>query len=150
MQRSSITLVTIFLFAVTFALGGCDSDSMDDDSAGQPAFEDGIVATFDVLGSDYRIWITNENTIDQVMAVQNGTSDATVPSGVVLPGPGEEDHNEPWSWHISPEAIQMVENAPDTCDGTPQYVEQNVPYFVDENVNYCPSSAVLVDVEDYR
>jgi len=150
MHRTSLSILAGFLFTAMIALAGCDSDSMDDESPDETPIEGGIVATFDVSGSEYRIWITNENTIDQVLALQAGTSDANIPNGTILRGPGTADHNDPWSWHISPEEIEMAEITIEVCDGNPTFVEENVNTFVDDVGHYCPWSAELVDIEDYR
>lgn len=129
------------------SLAGCDSDANDIKDS---QLDGGILATFDVSGTEYRIWITNETTIDQVLALQAGTSDANIPNGEILRGPGRTDHNDPWSWHISPENIEMAELTIELCDGNPTFVEENVDYFVNTVGNYCPWSAELVDVEDFR
>lgn len=110
----------------------------------------GILAEFDVSGERFRVWITNEDTIEQVLALRDGTSQASIPNGRILHGAGKADHNAPWSWHLDPEDIQMAEATIEVCDGAPHYVEANVDEFVDTVERYCPWGAELVSVEDYR
>ena len=112
--------------------------------------EGGILATFSVTGQQYKIWVTNEDTIDAILALDAGEAIGNIPNGSIHHGPGEDNHNAPWSWHIDPEDIVMAEVTIELCDGTPQFVEDNVDYFVDSVGGYCPWSAELVDVEDYR
>ncbi len=45
------------------------------------ALSGGILATFDVVGEKYSIFITNKETIQQVLALKRGASQATIPSG---------------------------------------------------------------------
>jgi hypothetical protein len=49
-----------------------------------PRLDDGVLATFDVNGERYSIFITNTQTIDQVIALWNGQSNANIPSGRVI------------------------------------------------------------------
>ena len=44
----------------------------------------------------------------------------------------------------------MAEVAVEVCDATPSYVEANQDYFVDVVGSYCPWSAQLVGLVDYR
>jgi hypothetical protein len=110
----------------------------------------GILATFDVVGDTYKIWITNPATIDQVIALAEGESEANIPNGRIEYGPGQGDHNAPYSWHIDPEEVEMAEFTIELCDAEPSFVEENVEYFVDTVGWYCPWGAELVGYEDYR
>jgi hypothetical protein len=110
----------------------------------------GIVATFSVSGEQYSIWVTNEETIDAILALQAGASIGNIPNGLIRHGPGKANHNAPWSWHIDPEEIVMAEVTIELCDGRPSYVEANVDEFVNNVKRYCPWGATLVSVEDYR
>lgn len=110
----------------------------------------GILATFEVVGERFRVWITNPQTIEQVLALQAGESRANIPNGLIRRGPGQGDHNAPYSWHLDPEEIEMAEMTMELCDGTPSFVEENVGEFVDNVGRFCPWSAQLVEVEDHR
>ena len=110
----------------------------------------GILATFESQGQRFRVWVTNPSTIEQVLALQRGESRASIPNGRILRGPGQGDHNAPWSWHLDPQDVEMAEATIEVCDGAPQYVEDNLDEFVDTVGRYCPWGAKLVGVEDYR
>lgn len=114
----------------------------------KPALSGGVLATFDVNGEKYSIFITNIDTIDQVLALERGQSMATIPSGRLLRG--AEDYNRPWSWHIDSEDIEMAEVTMELCDGTPSQVEANLDYWIDNVQRFCPWGAILTAVEDYR
>ena len=103
----------------------------------------GIVATFDVVGETFRAHIENPTTIQQVLALQQGQSTATIPVGALRPG---EEYNTGWSWHTDPWEIEMAEVAIELCDGRPSYVEAELDYWLNTVGTYCPWSAALVDV----
>jgi hypothetical protein len=115
-----------------------------------PVLRGGILATFDVVGEDFKVWVTNPATIQQILDLQSGTSDANIPSGRILRGPGKAKHNAPYTWHLDPQDIDMAEMTIEVCDAEPSYVEQNVAEFVDNVKRYCPWSAKLIAVEDFR
>jgi hypothetical protein len=110
----------------------------------------GLLATFDVVGEEFSVWVTNPQTIEQILDLQSGASQANIPNGVILRGSGKADHNAPWGWHLDPEQIEMAEVTVEVCDGTPSFVEEELDYFVEDVGRYCPWSAQLVAVEDYR
>ena len=114
----------------------------------QPTSRAGVLATFDVHGERYRIFITNEETIEELYAVQRGDSQATIPSGRLIKG--GVAYNAPWNWHIDPGDVHMAEITIELCDGTPSMVEDDLDYWVDTVQRFCPWGAKLLDVQDYR
>lgn len=110
----------------------------------------GVLATFEVTGERFQVWVTNQEAIQQILDLQAGKSPATIPNGRILRGPGQGDHNAPWGWHLDSEDIHMAEMTIELCDGAPSFVESEVDYFVDTVQRYCPWSAQLVEVKDYR
>lgn len=110
--------------------------------------EGGILATFRVIDEKYSIFVTNEDTIEQIFAVHRGESRATIPSGRVVRGP--VPYNQPWSWHIDPEEVGMAELTIELCDGKPSHLEADLDYWVDTVRFFCPWSARIERVEDFR
>lgn len=137
MQRRSLFGIPLFLAA----LAGCGTDP-----AAPPRLEGGVLATFDVLGEEFRVWTDDRNAIEQLIALRNGT----IPAGRVVRGPGRADHNEPWSWHVDPDDFQIVEQTFEICDGRPSLVEENLTHWIDTVERYCPWAAELTELEDYR
>ena len=113
-----------------------------------PEFEAGVLATFSVQSERYSIFITNPRTVEDVIALWNGRSNAKIPSGRVLKG--RVDYNKAWSWHIDSEDIHMAEATIELCDGLPSYVEAHLDEWIETVGYFCPWSAVLVDLKDYR
>ena len=109
-----------------------------------------MLLTFDVVGERFSVWITNQSAIDQALALQRGTSDAKIPVGRLRRGPGQGSHNVPYRWHMDPDDIAFAQVAIEVCDGTPSFVDDNVDYFADVVVRYCPWLARLVRLDDYR
>jgi hypothetical protein len=141
-----LVLLWTMLATVALALAGCGWTDDDDDDA----LDGGLLATFDVVGEEFKVWVTNPTTIEQILALEAGESSANIPNGRILRGAGEDDYNTPWSWHLDPEDIEMAEMTTEVCDAAPNYVEDNVDEFVDVVQRYCPWSAELVAVEDFR
>ena len=110
----------------------------------------GILATFDVVGEEFKVWVTNPETIEAILALQAGKSQATIPNGAIRRGAGQGDHNAPWSWHLDPDDIEMAEMTIELCDGAPSFVEDELDYFMDTVKRYCPWGARLIKVEDLR
>lgn len=135
-----LALAFILIFSALFLLSCSSPES--------PELEGGILVTFDVQGERYKIFITNEETIDQVYALQAGESNASIPSGKLLRG--QVSYNKPWSWHIDSEDIEMAEFTIELCDGLPSHVEENLDYWVDTVGRFCPWSAELVSIKDYQ
>lgn len=135
----STTLIALILAS------GCDSPAAPDDE-----LEGGILATFSVSGETFRVWMTNPDAIEQVLALRQGTSRANIPNGALKTGPGRGNHNRPYSWHLDPDDIAMAEMTIELCDGRPSWVEANRDRFVAEVGRYCPWSAELRQIADYR
>jgi len=114
----------------------------------QPVLSGGVLATFDVVGEQYSVFITNKETILQVFALQRGESQATIPSGRIIRG--SVSYNQPWSWHIDPEDVHMAEMTIELCDGLPSHVEGDLNYWVDTVQRFCPWGAKLIQVQDFR
>lgn len=60
---------------------------------------------------------------------------------------GDGGHNTGWSWHFVPGEWDLVEISAEVCDGTPQMVENDLDYWVDQIGYFCPwSSRVFSEV----
>ena len=113
-------------------------------------FKHGVLAKFSVGGDEFKIWITNNDTIKQIFDLQQGRGFTTIPIGPILAGPGYNDHNAPWKWHLDPEKTKMAEVAMELCDGTPSQIEADLDRWINKVKSFCPWSAKLINVQDYR
>ncbi len=123
-----------------------------DDPAGPdaPGLEGGVLATFRVVDEKFSVWTDDPEAIAQLEARWNGNSQASIPTAPVRAGAGKADHNAPWSWHLDPDSLQMAELTMEVCDGRPSMVEENLSYWTDTVGRYCPWSAELIELEDFR
>ncbi|MEZ5318076.1 MAG: hypothetical protein R2752_11800 [Vicinamibacterales bacterium] len=110
----------------------------------------GVLATFAVDQVRFRVFVTDPTAIDQLLALRQGTSRASIPNGRILRGPGAGGHNAPYSWHLDDRDIELAETAIELCDGSPRYVESHVADYVDTVGRYCPWGAALVTLVDLR
>ena len=113
-----------------------------------PLLSGGILVTFFVEGEEYKIFVENEETIDDILAVQSGESQAKIPSGKIIGEP--VFYNEPWSWHIDPQDIHMAEFTIEVCSGLPSHVENDLDYWVNTVGRFCPWSAEIIEIRDFR
>ena len=141
-MRVSRRWIVPFVFC---GVAGCADDGV----APDVELEGGVLATFRGGGETFRVWTTNPQTIEDLYALKAGTSQAEIPNGPILVGPGQGDHNLPWSWHLDPEQVEMAENTVEVCDGTPSYVEGNLSAWLSLG-HYCPWGTVLVKLRDFR
>lgn len=137
----------LLLAGLLMIMSGCDEDPGE---IGHPDLEGGVLATFQVTGEVFKVWITDLATVQQILDLEAGYGQATIPNGELLPGPGAGSHNDPWSWHLDPEKTHMAETTIEVCDGRPSFVEADLDYWLSTVGRYCPWNAELVDVEDFR
>src|SRR5690606_871351 len=112
--------------------------------------EGGVVATFDVSGTSFKVFVTNPTAIARLVAIDAGGDLGQIPNGPILRGPGAGGHNAPFAWHLDPDETEIVDVAIELCDGSPSYVQDHLDEFVDVVGRYCPWGAKLVRLDDYR
>jgi hypothetical protein len=129
---------------------GCGGYSPSEPSPPADELRGGVLATFTVGPEQFKVWITNSAAIERVLALRAGGEGGGIPNGKIHRGNGHAGHNAPFSWHLDPDDIQVVDVAIELCDGRPSYVEQHVAEYVDTINRYCPWGAKLSAVQDYR
>lgn len=129
------------LLAAAWLLGSCHA-------AGDPDLKGGVLAVFAVQEERFAVFTTNPATCEQIIALRDGRSLASIPNGRVRRG--QVPYNLPWSWHIDPDDVAMAEATIELCDATPSYIEAHLDEWLNTVVRFCPWSARLVSVTDYR
>jgi hypothetical protein len=140
--KRQILIITITIMVVLL-ISACRVDTNDE-------LQGGVLAEFQVIDETFKVWVTNPNTIQQLYDLQDGISQANIPNGRIHHGPGQANHNEPWSWHLDPEDIEMAEMTMELCDGALWFIEEEVNYFVETVQRFCPWEATLVSLEGFR
>ncbi len=133
------------LAVVMAVLPACGSSS----TVPEDLLEGGILATFRVSQEEFRVWVTNEETIQQILDLRDGQSTANIPNGVLHEGQGQADHNAPWAWHMDPIDIEMADATIEVCDGRPSLVDSLLEDYLTVG-RFCPWGAELVGVQDFR
>ncbi len=131
--------------AAVLSLAGCLPDLMDPDEQ-ESELDGAFLATFKVEEETFRVWVTNQNTMHELTLLATGDTDETIPIGALLPGPGLEDHNLPWSWHLDPAQTILADTADVACNDIPSAVEDDLSNWLDQGW-YCPWSAELIGLE---
>ncbi len=155
LMKKSLRLSIVFIVLAAMVLSACANMPPMPTPAASPEptvnpLGGGILATFRVVDEEFSVWVTNPATIQQILDLRDGKSEDSIPNGVIRRGAGEGDANAPYGWHLGPEQIEMAAFTIEVCDAEPSYVEANIDEFVDVVGRYCPWSAELVDVVDYR
>ena len=99
------------------------------------------VATFQVVGEQYKIELATPELVAHAEALLAGEDVASIPLGRVVRD--DPSVNAPWSWHIDPATLEFADMTIEVCDGLPSYVE-------DETVtspDYCPWSAKIIAID---
>ena len=91
----------------------------------------------DVVGERFVLRTTHGPTIELAEANLRGEN-TMFPLGPLRPGHG--GFNQPWTWHLDPEATRFVEIAIEVCDGRPSYVEAHQADYG----TYCPWGAKVI------
>lgn len=100
-----------------------------------------VIATFQVVGEQYKIELATPELVAHAEALLAGEAVASIPNGVVVrDDPGV---NAPWSWHIDPATLEFADMTIEVCDGLPSHVEDGVV----TSDRYCPWSAELVSID---
>jgi len=120
---------------------GCGQDPVRD------PLTSGVLATFRVGDDIFKVWITDEDALADVIAWWGGNMSKTIPDGKLNLGPGTVGYNQPWAWHLDQDDIVIRETAPDTCNGTPTEVNESLGEWLDDPGRYCPHDAELILLE---
>jgi len=102
------------------------------------ALAGGVLATFEVEGERFKVWVTNPAAIEALYEIDEGIGTASTPNGRLCAGSGTGRHNAPWHWHLDPKDIEIVDITAELCDAEPSYVEANRREFIRVVGRYCP------------
>jgi hypothetical protein len=94
--------------------------------------------------------VTNPAAIEALYALDEGTGTTTIPNGRLRAGPDTGRHNAPWRWHLDPKDIEIVDITAELCDAEPSYVEANRREIIRVVGRYCPWTADVVELKDFR
>lgn len=117
------------LVALAMSAAGCGKD--DPVSPGEhPIFE------IEQAGERFHIAVADEAVAATLEALRLSGQAAGVINGELLAGDG--GFNQPWSWHMDPATIEVVDMSMELCDGRPSFVEDELEYWLQTVKRYCP------------
>jgi hypothetical protein len=101
-----------------------------------------ILVTFETPSGSFIARIVDPVSIDRAREALDEGGSAGIPNGRILEGDGgvNTGHN----WHL--EDVELVDVTIEVCDGTADFVDENLDVYLDLG-NYCPWSAVVVAIE---
>jgi len=88
-----------------------------------------------VVDEKFTMYVTNPEAVQLALENMEGKN-SMHPQGDLDFGDG--GFNKPWSWHMKPETVEMVEVSVELCDGTPSMLEANLTYWVNTVKFFCP------------
>ncbi len=119
------------------------------ETRGPGKLEGGVLATFQEGDERFRVWVTNPQTVEYLRRLQKGEETARTITGRLVQGPGQGNHNAPYSWHLDPQSVGAAEVTVPECHAPPSYVEENFDSFSQNSFgSYC-SDGELVDLRDH-
>ncbi|MGE5224045.1 MAG: hypothetical protein ACM3PY_16520 [Omnitrophica WOR_2 bacterium] len=142
-------LLVIPFLLITFLLSSCSySFLVPADPATSFSLQGGILATLKEGNQEFHVWVTNPDTIQQFLNLQRGESHMIY--GRILAGPGIDNYNAPYNWHLDSQDTQIRNTSNKGCDTKLSDLEANINYYINDVKYICSQGAVLVKVEDYR
>jgi hypothetical protein len=111
-------------------------------SGAAPSGSAGVVVTFQVVGEQYRIELTDAADIEIARRLLAGQEAPAIPNGLVVRG--DPSVNTGYTWHIDPASVEFADSTIEVCDGLPSDVEKNVI----TSDRYCPWSAKVIAIDE--
>lgn len=144
-------LLAIYIIFITSLLSACSNSFFyPSDSGTSFSLQGGILATFRQNSQEFHVWVTNPDAIQQFLNLQQGESHSHFLYGRILAGPGVNNYNAPYNWHLDSQDTQIRKNPSKACNTKLSDIEANVNYYLKDVKYICLMTAVLVKVEDYR
>jgi hypothetical protein len=95
-----------------------------------------------VVDEYFCVYITNPATLELAYKDYRGEIRRIV-SGNLSGGNG--GFNQPWSWHLVPDSVRLVEMAVEICDGKPSFVEKDLENWLKIGI-YCPWVSDIIKI----
>ena len=134
---STLRLVLLGLLMAASAVG-CANPDPDPD----PAVADGYLFGFTGNPDFDFVAVTSDSLVVALLEVQLALPEDERRMHINGPiGRGDGEHNLEWDWHFLPGQWALVEISIELCDGTPDFVNDNIAYFIDTVGRFCPWGA---------
>jgi hypothetical protein len=105
--------------------------------------DDGALFRVEVGDESFHVSVVDEAVIAEAMRRIQEEEGVAIVIGTLARGDGGFNH--PWSWHLLPMTVRVVDFSIELCDGRPSMVEADVDYWVDTVKQFCPWGGRLVE-----
>ena len=114
-----------------------------------PEREGGAEITFLVAEEEeITLWITDGTFIEEAIRLLDAGAQRVPNFLEVIPAPSCVDPQ--WSWHVDPAAVEWADFTIELCDGRPSYIEENLCTWLEQVGSWCPWSARVIAITDFR
>jgi len=100
--------------------------------------------TVQVTDETFVMYVTDLETVELALDNLKGKN-SKIPFGEL--GAGDGGFNEPWSWHLVPDTVRMVDFSIEIYDGRPSFVEDELDYWLGSIGFYCPWGGKVVSAD---
>ena len=97
--------------------------------------------TVQVIDETFVIYVTDFETVKLALESLNGKN-SKIPFGDLAAGDG--GFNNPWSWHMVPDTVRMVDFSIEIYSGKPSFVEEELDYWLNTLGSFSPWSGKII------
>ena len=137
-RRRLRPIAVLALAAALAGVAACGGSSATEPSDREAVF---LVRSSAASGETFHILLRDPRLITEAAALV-GRGNRKIVNGELRRGNG--GFNQPWSWHLAPETVQLADVTIELCDGRPSDVEGDIAYWVDVVGRYCPWGSEIV------
>lgn len=142
----------ILIIGLLIGLFACSDDmDMENCTIGPDSMDRVFEFQHTTSGAVYRAWTSDPNVIETVESELAKPLESRTKhiNGDIARTPSGCDVNPGWDWYFIGNSWALADISVEVCDGNPEYVEENLDYFVDNLGQFCPwSSRVLREVNE--
>jgi hypothetical protein len=107
----------------------------------------GAFISFAVGDESLRVWSTNDAFIDAAIANMASDTRQNAVFGTILAGADCEPEH---AWHLDPEDMSFADFSVEVCDGRPSDLDNDLAYWMDTVMQYCPWGPMITAIDDRR
>ncbi|UCE17333.1 MAG: dockerin type I repeat-containing protein [Gemmatimonadota bacterium] len=136
-MREKIMLLAVILISVAFPVRFAHSQLSGNIETGFTYFKVGIHEQPSVPVYEYTVATNDSEVIAQCLeqlSLPEDLRDLHINGAIDW---GDGGFNTSWSWHIVPDDWHLAGMSAEVCDGSPQFVEENLEYWINAVGRYC-------------
>ena len=107
-----------------------------------------LIRLAEVNGGNFFFWSENDLFIDEAINIVAGVSRNRLP--VFNDLSAEPECSQPQLFHVDSQNMVFADASVEICDATADYIDHNLDQWLEKIDQWCPWSARIVEVRDYR